>query len=213
VTIDGPAGAGKSSIARQVAERLRFEFLDTGALYRAVTLGAIRAAIDLQDTAELVAFANGVALHWQDYRVYLDGEDVTEDIRTPTVTEAIAYLADLPDVRTQLSRLQRQIAQGRDVVTEGRDQGSEVFPNAECKIFLTASPQERAKRRQQQLSQMGRSMSIEEIRNAQDRRDAQDRDRPIGALCPADDAVVIDSDGMTPEEVIDQVLEMVRSRS
>lgn len=212
VTIDGPAGAGKSSIARQVAERLRFEFLDTGALYRAVTLGAIRAAIDLQDSAALVQFASGVDLRWQDCRIYLDGEDVTDDIRTPRVTEAIAHLADLPDVRTQLSHLQRQIAQGRDVVTEGRDQGSEVFPNAECKIFLTASPQERAKRRQQQLSQMGRSMPIDEIRNAQDRRDAQDRDRPIGALCPADDAIVINSDGMTLEEVIDQVLETVRSR-
>jgi len=213
VTIDGPAGAGKSSIARRVAEQLSFEFLDTGALYRAVTLGAIRAEINLQDPAALVEFVRGVDLQWRDSRVYLDGDDVTEQIRTPRVTEAIRYMADLPDVRVQLSRLQRQIAQGRDIVTEGRDQGTDVFPDALCKFFLTASPEERARRRQRLLSEMGQSLSIEEIQTAQDLRDTQDRDRPIGALCPADDAVVISSDGMTQEEVIDQVLKVVRSRS
>ena len=211
VTIDGPAGAGKSSIARAVARRLGFEFMDTGALYRAVTLGAIRESIDFDDTESLVQFADGVDLRWQDLRIYLNGDDVTDEIRTPTVTDAIRYFADIPEVRARLSSLQRQIAAGRDIVTEGRDQGTDVFPDAECKIFLTASPEERARRRQQQLSDAGRFLAIEEIRKAQDLRDAQDRDRPIGALCPAADAVLITSDGMTPDQVIEQILKVANS--
>jgi CMP/dCMP kinase len=211
VTIDGPAGAGKSSIARKVAERLNFEFLDTGALYRAVTLGAMRRAIDLTDADRLIQFASHVDLRWQDFHIYLDGEDITDQIRTPAVTDAIRYLADIPAVRVQLSQLQRKIAEGRDIVTEGRDQGTDVFPDADCKIFLTASPEERARRRQQQLAEAGRQLSLKEIRKAQDLRDAQDRDRPIGALCPAEDAIVISSDGMTPEQVIDQIVDAVHS--
>jgi cytidylate kinase/pantoate ligase/cytidylate kinase len=209
VTIDGPAGAGKSSIARQVADRLGFEFLDTGAMYRAVTLGAIRAKIELDDVDALVQYAKGVQLRWEDHRIFLDGDDVTDEIRSPTVTNAIRYLADLPPVRRQLSTQQRRIAQGRDIVTEGRDQGAEVFPDADCKIFLTASPHERARRRQQQLADAGRHLSIEEILGAQDQRDAEDRNRPIGALRPAADAIVIGSDGMTPEEVLERALEIV----
>lgn len=211
VTIDGPAGAGKSSIARKVAERLNFEFLDTGALYRAVTLGAMRRAIDLTDADRLIQFASHVDLRWQDFHIHLDGEDITDQIRTPAVTDAIRYLADIPAVRVQLSQLQRKIAEGRDIVTEGRDQGTDVFPDADCKIFLTASPEERARRRQQQLAEAGRQLSLKEIRKAQDLRDAQDRDRPIGALCPAEDAIVISSDGMTPEQVIDQIVDAVHS--
>jgi len=209
VTIDGPAGAGKSSIARQVAQRLKFEFLDTGALYRAVTLGAIRAGVDFHDAPALAEFAGGVDVQWRDYRVYLSGEDVTDDIRNPTVTDAIGFLADLPEVRRQLSELQRQIADDREMVTEGRDQGTEVFPDAECKIFLTASPAERARRRQQQLAETGRYLSLEEIRAAQDQRDAQDSSRPVGALRPADDAVVIESDGMSPADVVAQIVSQV----
>ncbi len=142
VTIDGPAGAGKSSIARKVAEQLDFEFLDTGAMYRAVTLGAIRNQISFDDANALVAYAGCVKLKWHLCRIYLDGVDVSEEIRTPTVTSAIHFLADIAAVRSQLSRQQRRIAKGRNIVTEGRDQGSEVFPDADCKIFLTASPEQ-----------------------------------------------------------------------
>lgn len=209
VTIDGPAGAGKSSIARQVADRLGFEFLDTGAMYRAVTLGALRREIDLDDADALVAYVRGVTLRWEDYRIYLDGDDVTEEIRTTPVTNAIHHLADLPDVRRQLSLQQRQIAEGRDIVTEGRDQGAEVFPDAGCKIFLTASPKERARRRQQQLAKMGRHISLDEVLEQQNQRDAEDRGRPLGALRPADDAVVIESDGMSSDEVLQRALEIV----
>ncbi len=127
----------------------------------------------------------------------------------PTVTDAIRFVADLPAVREQLSRLQRRIAIGRDIVTEGRDQGSEVFPSAECKIFLTASPRERARRRQQQLADAGKPLPIEDILAAQDRRDEEDRQRPVGALRPADDATVLQSDGMTSEQVIEEALQIV----
>jgi cytidylate kinase len=209
VTIDGPAGAGKSYIARQLAKRIGFEFLDTGAMYRAVTLGVLRADIDLEEVEALVEFASGVQLEWTDHRIILDGEDVSDAIRTPEVTHAIRHLADLPAVRRQLSFQQRRIAEGRKIVTEGRDQGSEVFPDAECKIFLTASPQERARRRQQQLAESGRQVSLEEILRAQDRRDAEDRQRPIGALRAADDATVIDSDGMSGDEVLRRAVEIV----
>lgn len=209
VTIDGPAGAGKSSIARQVADRLGFHFLDTGAMYRAVTLGAIRAQIDLHDVDALVEFANAVKLRWKDHRIYLDGADVTDEIRTPIVTSAIHYIADLPDVRRQLSKQQRRIAKGRNIVTEGRDQGADVFPDAECKIFLTASSEERARRRQQQLANVGRYLPLDEVLKAQDQRDAEDQDRPIGALRAAADAVIINSDGMTSDEVLQRALEIV----
>lgn len=210
VTIDGPAGAGKSSIARTAAQRLGFEFLDTGALYRAMTLAAIRAQVDFDNTQEIVKFSESVEIQWDGDRALLDGEDVSEQIRTPPVTDAIRFLADLPEIRIRLSEIQRGIAIGRNMVTEGRDQGTEVFSDAACKIFLTASPQERAKRRHQQLSEMGRPLPLEDILKAQNQRDEEDRLRPMGALRPAEDATVIDSDGMTTEEVLEKVLGVVR---
>jgi cytidylate kinase len=212
VTIDGPAGAGKSSIARRVAERLGFEFLDTGAMYRAVTLGAIRAQIEFDDVDALVDFASGVQLKWKNTRILLNGDDVTEEIRSPIVTSAIRHVADLPTVRKQLSKEQRRIAKGRDLVTEGRDQGSEVFPDAECKIFLTASSQERARRRQEQLIEVGKHLPLEDVLRAQDCRDEEDRQRPIGSLRPAEDAVVIESDGMTLDEVLEKALAIVAQK-
>ena len=210
VTIDGPAGAGKSSIARTAAQRLGFEFLDTGALYRAMTLAAIRAQVDFDNTQEIVKFSESVEIQWDGDRALLDGEDVSEQIRTPPVTDAIRFLADLPEIRIRLSEIQRGIAIGRNMVTEGRDQGTEVFSDAACKIFLTASPEERAKRRHQQLSEMGRPLPLEDILKAQNQRDEEDRLRPMGALRPAEDATVIDSDGMTTEEVLEKVLCVVR---
>ncbi|QDV84300.1 (d)CMP kinase [Stieleria sp.] len=212
VTIDGPAGAGKSSIAHQVAAQLAFEFLDTGALYRAATLAAIRAQIDLQDAERLSEFVATLNLSWQDRTVRLDGEDVSELIRTPEVTQSIRYLADVPAVRTQLSQIQRDIAEGRDIVTEGRDQGAEVFPHAECKVFLTASPVERAKRRMRQLADSGRYVSLEDVLAAQNQRDLEDRMRDVGRLRAAEDAVVVNTDGMLPEEVLQQIVSLVRSR-
>lgn len=212
VTIDGPAGAGKSSIAHQVASQLAFEFLDTGALYRAATLAAIRAQIDLKNSDVLADFAGRLDLRWHDRTIRLNGEDVSELIRTPEVTKSIRYLADVPAVRAQLSQIQRDIARGRDIVTEGRDQGAEVFPDAECKIFLTASPVERAKRRMRQLADSGRYVSLEEVLSAQNQRDLEDRMRDVGRLRAADGAVVINTDAMLPQQVLDQIVSLVRSK-
>lgn len=210
VTIDGPAGAGKSSIAHQVADRLGFEFLDTGAMYRAATLSALRDQIAMDDA---IALANHVAksdIRWLNHRVLLNGEDVSTQIRTPEVTSSIRFLADLPDVRAQLSALQRRIASDRDIVTEGRDQGAEVFPGAGCKIFLTASPEERARRRQRQLADSGKYISFEDVLAAQNQRDLEDRMRDVGRLRAAPDAVVVQSDGMSADQVIEAILAIVR---
>ncbi|MCA9140535.1 MAG: (d)CMP kinase [Planctomycetales bacterium] len=212
VTIDGPAGAGKSSIAHQVASQLKFEFLDTGALYRAATLAAIRAGVDLSASDQLAEFVSQINLEWRDRIIRLNGEDVSEQIRTPEVTKSIRHLADVPAVRIQLSQIQRDIAAGRDIVTEGRDQGAEVFPDARCKIFLTASPVERAKRRMRQLADSGRYLSIEDVLSAQNQRDLEDRMRDVGRLRAAEDAVVINTDGLKPEEVLEEIVNLVRSR-
>ena len=211
VTIDGPAGAGKSSIAHQVADRLGFEFLDTGAMYRAVTYGALQNEVDLNDPDALAQYASTITLRWEDQCIYLDDVDISEQIRSPVVTKSIRYLADIPRVRDQLSQQQRCIAKGRDVVTEGRDQGTDVFPDAECKIFLTASPEERARRRQQQLADAGKQVTAQEILVAQNQRDLEDRMRDVGRLRAAPDAIVLQSDGLSADEVLEKVLEIVEN--
>ena len=215
ITIDGPAGAGKSSIAKRLAEKLDFDFLDTGAMYRAITLGIIRSPLEWEDIPGLIEFSRSAVLRWQGDQIFLNDQDVSREIRTPVVTSAIHFMADLPEVRTELSKQQRRIASdlnaaGRGIVTDGRDQGSEVFPHADCKIFLTASPEERARRRQDQLSAVGRFMPLEEVLQTQNKRDAEDTARPIGALRAADDATIVETDGMNPDEVLEKVLSIAQ---
>ncbi|TWU01133.1 (d)CMP kinase [Stieleria varia] len=210
VTIDGPAGAGKSSIAHQVAARLGFEFLDTGAMYRAATLSVMRAQLDVGDPDGLAQHVRELEIRWENHRVFLGNEDVSEAIRSTEVTRSIRHLADVPAVRQQLSHLQRQIAAGRDIVTEGRDQGAEVFPDAHCKVFLTASPEERARRRQRQMADSGKYVSFEDVLAAQNQRDLEDRMRDVGRLRAAKDAVIVQSDGMSADEVLEAILQIVR---
>ena len=147
VTLDGPAGAGKSSAARALAARLGFCYMDTGAMYRAVALVALDRGIPLDDAASLASLAEAITIEFRDGRVIVDGRDVSLDIRTDRITQATRPVADAPPVREAMKRLQRRMAEGIDVVTEGRDQGSVVFPGAALKVFLTASPDERARRR------------------------------------------------------------------
>jgi len=212
VAIDGPAGAGKSTIARQLAERLGFAFLDTGAMYRAVALAALRRGLGDGDGEAIARLAVSLDIDFDGRRTLLDGEDVSAAIRTSEVTAAVYLAADNVAVRRRLVDLQRQIATGRDLVTEGRDQGTVAFPHAECKIFLTASPQERARRRYEELVARGESITFEEVLTQQLERDQRDATRPVGALVKAADAVEVLTDGLTAEQVVDRLERFVRER-
>lgn len=212
VTIDGPAGSGKSSAARALAKRLGFRFLDTGAMYRAVTLAALRREIDWDDEAALALLAAEVELQLTDDRVFLDGEDVTPLIRTLEITTLTRYAADNRQVRLLLVELQREMAAGQDVVAEGRDQATVAFPGAECKIYLTASDEVRAERRLQDLIARGEQVTLAEVLEKQRQRDRNDLDRQFGGLRKAPDSIEINTDGMSPAEVLDRLEQLVRSR-
>ncbi len=213
VAIDGPAGAGKSTASRMLADRLGFQFLDTGAMYRCVTLAALQARVDLNDRQAVTLLANQLTIRLEGERVTLDGVDVSEAIRAPEVSAAIGAIADNEQVRSLLSNLQRQWAQGKRVVTEGRDQGTVVFHDSPCKIFLTASDQERAKRRCEELNNKGIVARYEDVLAQQQLRDQEDTSRKVGGLKIADDATVVLTDGLTLDQVVDRLVEIVRSRS
>ena len=212
ICIDGPAGAGKSTAARGLAKRLGFRFLDTGAMYRAVTLAAVRTGIDLADAAAMSNLANRIQIELADNRVLLDGHDVTREIRTAQITTLTHHAADNPLVRERLVELQRLAAQGQDVVTEGRDQGTVVFPKAELKVFLTADSTARAERRRKDLVLRGEDLPLDEVLAQQDLRDARDSRRAVGPLVPAADAVHVGTDGLSPEAVLDALERLARDR-
>jgi CMP/dCMP kinase len=212
VTIDGPAGAGKSSTARLLARRLGFDFLDTGAMYRAVTFAALRNTVDVTDQGALEALMRRVRLEMPPGRVLLDGEDITGVIRTKDITSASGAIAASAVVRRRLVEMQRAIAVGRDFVCEGRDQGTVVFPDALTKFFLTADPVERAKRRQRDMLAHGEQVSWQDVLAAQQARDARDAARAIGPMIPAHDAILLDSTSLTLDQVVDRMEALVRSR-
>jgi len=217
IAIDGPAGAGKTSVARGVAERLGWRCLDTGAMYRALALAALERKMDLArppDEAELARLAAAVRIEFAPPdRVLLDGRDVTAAIRAPEVTRAIRPIADSPAVRERMRERQRELAAGGRVVVEGRDIGTFVLPRARWKFFLEAAPEERVRRRAAELAAPGRALDAaapaalaEELA----RRDAEDERRTIAPLYPAADAVRLDTTGLTLEETIDAIVKRVR---
>lgn len=210
VTIDGPAGAGKSTVARALAQRLGFQYLDTGAMYRAVALAALRRGHDWNRPTELAALARRLRIELSGNRICLDGEDVTDAVRTMEVTAITHYSADNPEVRAHLVALQQALAQRQNVVTEGRDQGTVAFPNARCKIYLTASAEERARRRVGELTARGEPADFAEILTAQRLRDQRDSARSVGPLRRADDAVEVCTDGLSIDQVVDRLEELVR---
>lgn len=209
VTIDGPAGAGKSTLARALAQRLQFQFLDTGAMYRAVALQVQRSQVDPTDERALARCLAEVQLDLQFSKVFLNGEDVTEVIRTPEVTNFVGQVADKAVVRNFLTDLQRELATGRDVVTEGRDQGTVVFPDARCKFFLTASPETRARRRVEDFAARGIAADYERVLADQIDRDRRDQERKLSPLRAAADAYHVDTSEMTIEEVLQILQEKV----
>ncbi|HZT79136.1 MAG TPA: (d)CMP kinase [Gemmataceae bacterium] len=211
VTIDGPAGAGKSSAAKALAKRLGFEFLDTGATYRAVALAALRAGIDPGDEAALAKLVAGLHIDMPPGgRVILNGEDVTSLIRTPEITAAASPIAASRAVRERLVELQRAIAAGRDMVCEGRDQGTVVFPDAARKFFLVADPAERARRRWRELQARGEAVTLDQVQRDQEARDRRDAGRDISPMRPAADAIRIDSTHLTLDQVVERMEQEVR---
>lgn len=203
VTIDGPAGAGKSTVARQLAGRLGWRFLDTGAMYRAVTLAALRAGIDLTNETALEDLVRTLEVRFRAGHVYLGAEDVTESIRSALVTQSSRFIADSPGVRRRLSAWQREIAEGEAVVTEGRDQGTLVFPDAFRKYYLTASDEQRARRRLADYEARLEATSFEAVLADQRARDARDATRAIAPMKPADDAILVDSTDLSVAEVVE----------
>jgi len=215
VAIDGPAGAGKSSAAKRVAEALGFHYLDTGAMYRAATWWALDQGIDM-DNAEALAEATAcMPLEMNDVdgklQVIVDGRDVTQAIRTPEVTRKIWRLDQNADVRAHLVELQREYGAKGPTVAEGRDIGTVVFPKAKCKVFLESSLDERTRRRARQLADGGTEVNFEALRGEIHERDEKTRTREVAPLRRAEDAVLLDSTDMTLEEVVDAIVKLARS--
>ncbi|MHC4664483.1 MAG: (d)CMP kinase [Planctomycetota bacterium] len=216
ITIDGPAASGKSTVARRVAERLGASFLDTGAMYRAVTLAAMQAGIDMDDTEELLGAMRDrefqFAINKAKTEVRIDGTDVTERIRAPQVTANARYIASAEKVREELVRMQRQFAAGEEkIVTEGRDQGTVAFPSADVKFYLTADLAERARRRQAELGIEGQR-NLAQIQRAIEERDKSDRNRGVGPLRPAEDAIVVDTTNLSIDAVVERLLICVEEK-
>ena len=217
VAIDGPSGAGKSTLAKRVAKELRFTYLDTGAIYRALALKILRRRVDLNDTAALSAIVrdSDIDLRGQNgqLQVILDGEDVSALIRTPEVSQMASKASAIPLVRYRLLDLQRELGRRGNVVAEGRDIGTVVFPDAQVKIYLDASIEERARRRCHELRAAGREVSLAETISEMKERDKRDSERDIAPLRKADDALAVDSSGLTADAVAEKVLQLIKSES
>jgi cytidylate kinase len=222
VAIDGPAGAGKSTVSRRAAAELGFAMVDTGAIYRAVALAATRAGIALDDDARLAALLPGVEIRFAPpaaaaggARVLLGPDDVSQEIRTPAMSLGASKVSARPVVRAGLLDLQRRLALARGnrgAVLEGRDIGTVVFPDADAKFFLTATPQERARRRHAELQAKGDPSTLDEVLQDQLRRDRDDSERAVAPLRPAPDAVVVDTSGVPLDAVVDRLVREVRER-
>lgn len=214
VAIDGPAGAGKSTLARRVAEKLGFVYINSGAMYRAIALWALRLGVALSDMHRLEQLAKEAVLDLAPAggRILLNGEDVTEALREPKISLAASQVSAVPGVRRALLGHQRRIAEQSSVVMEGRDIGSVVFPNAQVKIFLDAEPGERARRRTVELRQEGRPADLQAVAGELRERDQRDRKRSEAPLVQAPDAELIDTTGLNLDEVEEIVLKLVRSR-
>jgi cytidylate kinase len=207
IAIDGPAGAGKSTVARGVARALGLTYLDSGAMYRCVALAALRAAADADDPERIGTLAGQIDIEFDDGRVLLDGEDVTDAIRSPEVSAAASRVSVHPEVREAMVARQRGLIDAGDYVAEGRDIGTVVSPGSPLKVFLTATDAERARRR---AAQSGEEVGA--VLAAQAARDARDRDREHGALRPTDDSIELDTTGLEANEVIERVVALARER-
>ncbi|MFK7696454.1 (d)CMP kinase [Paenibacillus sp. HJGM_3] len=217
IAIDGPAGAGKSTAARLVAQRLGFIYVDTGAMYRAVTWKALSLGLRPDQTDAIAAMADSMELEIlpgaNGQIVLVDGRDVTEEIRSAAVTSNVSAVSQIPEVRARLVGMQKRMADEKGVVMDGRDIGTQVLPNAEVKVFLTASVKARAARRFEEIKLKQPNITLEQVEQDQAERDRMDQEREVSPLRRASDAVLLDATELNPEQVAERILEISRASS
>jgi len=207
IAIDGPGGSGKSTVAKLLAKKLSFDYLDTGAMYRAVTWLALKKKIDVNDSHTLSGLASRIDISFSENRVYVNKEDVTEQIRKPEIDKNVSYVARIKGVREAMVALQRKIAEEGRIIVDGRDIGSRVLPDADIKVYLTASLEERAARRFQDIRK--EKVTLSDVKKELKKRDMIDKNRKISPLVKADDACYLDTTNMSIEQVIDKLLKLI----
>ena len=210
IAIDGPAGAGKSTISKLIAKNLGINYIDTGAMYKAITYKCIKEDIDVNDIQRVVDICSRTDVDFVDNYIYLDGQRLNEEIRTLQVSSRVSDVAKIPQVREFLLEKQREIGKRSDVILDGRDVGTHIFPDAKYKFFLNASAQERGRRRYQELIDKGQSVVLEEIIEDIKKRDYIDSTREVAPLVKADDAIEVDTTSMTIDQVVTYISDMVR---
>jgi len=213
ITIDGPAGAGKSTVAKILARKLGFLHLDSGAVYRAIGYAAKKGGVNLDDEVAITEFLKKITVDIDKGKVFLNGEDITEEIRTPEGGSLASKVARFLSVRKEVIEILRKIASNKKVITDGRDAGTNIFPDAQVKVFLTASPEERAKRRYKELKSKGFNIKYEDILNEIIERDNQDKNRKVAPLTVPEGAIVIDTTGKTVDEVVSLIEKIVREKN
>lgn len=216
VAVDGPAGSGKGTVTKLVGERENLVYIDTGAMYRCVTLYMIRNEIRLEDTDKIKEMLKKINIEFKKEGdidlVYLDGENVSREIRENAVNKLVSQVSHVVEIRNSITDLSRKVAEGKQVIMEGRDIGTNVFPNADIKIYLDATPEERAKRRLKQNAEKGINIAFEEILENIKFRDNNDKTSSVAPLKQAEDAIYIDSSNMTIEEVTNKIIELIREK-
>lgn len=216
IAVDGPAGSGKGTVTKKIEEELGFLNLDTGATYRCVALQTLRNGLDLKNEKEIIEIANNIDIKidntGENDIILLNNEDVTKEIRTKEVTSIVSQISSIIPVREKMVEIQRQLASGKDVIVEGRDIGTVVFPNADLKIYLDASEEIRAKRRYEQNMQNGMNITYEEVLENVKMRDYNDMNKPFGALKKAEGATIIDSTNLTIEEVVQKIKNLIKEK-
>ena len=210
IAVDGPAGAGKSTIAKIVADKLNINYIDTGAMYRAITYKVLQNNINVNNEDQIIEIAKNSDIDFKDNNIYLDGKILKEEIRTPEVSNNVSNIAQIKEVRYLMVDVQREIGNKSSVILDGRDIGSYVFPNADYKFFLVASPEERGERRYKELIKKGYDTSLEEVIKDVIRRDAIDSNREFAPLVKASDAIEIDTTGKSIDEVVESVISKIR---
>lgn len=216
VGIDGPAGSGKGTVTKQVANRLGLINIDTGSTYRCVALETINQGVGLEEKDKIIEIAKAIKVDIQALpegdKIFLNGKEVTKEIRSKEVTEIVSQISSIKEVRFEMVNLQRRLAEGKDVIMEGRDICTYVFPNADVKIYLDASIEERAKRRYKEMQEKNINMSYEEVEENIRKRDENDKTKEIGALKKAEDSIVVDTTSLTIEQVVEKIIEIINNK-